>query len=276
MKPVLLNDLPMLSSAHAESMIRAMEASVQVRRRSQFFVWAQSCLQALLPHQVLVCGAYQRLRRELQFDVFQGVIVPPEALSLLGDARSALWRELVRCWVDGGARPVQVDTATLGRLIGETEATSLAGSGLRSLLVHGVARPQRLLEVETMFLFASTTDAVPAQAAFHAELLLPHLHATWLRMLATERDMGTTPTATQVRADDKRPPITDRECQILSGVREGKTNQQIAEELGISALTVKNHVQKILRKLGAANRAQAVAMAMRMNLLGSPLAATPA
>jgi DNA-binding NarL/FixJ family response regulator len=35
-------------------------------------------------------------------------------------------------------------------------------------------------------------------------------------------------------------------------------------------------VQKILRKLGAANRAQAVAMAMRMNLLGSPLAATPA
>jgi hypothetical protein len=117
----------MLSSAHAESMIRAMEASVQVRRRSQFFVWAQSCLQALLPHQVLVCGAYQRLRRELQFDVFQGVIVPPEALSLLGDARSALWRELVRCWVDGGARPVQVDTATLGRLIGETEATSLAG-----------------------------------------------------------------------------------------------------------------------------------------------------
>jgi len=33
-------------------------------------------------------------------------------------------------------------------------------------------------------------------------------------------------------------------------------------------LTVKNHVQKILRKLGAANRAQAVARAMSMNLLG--------
>ena len=45
------------------------------------------------------------------------------------------------------------------------------------------------------------------------------------------------------------------------------SNQQIGEVLGISALTVKNHVQKILRKLNAANRAQAVARAMTMNLL---------
>ena len=52
-------------------------------------------------------------------------------------------------------------------------------------------------------------------------------------------------------------------------MREGKSNQQIGDQLGISVLTVKNHVQKILRKLGASNRAQAVAMAMTQNLLGS-------
>ena len=53
-------------------------------------------------------------------------------------------------------------------------------------------------------------------------------------------------------------------------VREGKSNQEIGDQLGISVLTVKNHVQKILRKLGASNRAQAVARAMSMNLLLRP------
>ncbi len=64
-------------------------------------------------------------------------------------------------------------------------------------------------------------------------------------------------------------PLTDREREILLWVRGGLSNQQIGEKLGISALTVKNHVQKILRKLGAANRAQAVAVAMTMNAFGS-------
>jgi DNA-binding CsgD family transcriptional regulator len=61
--------------------------------------------------------------------------------------------------------------------------------------------------------------------------------------------------------------ITERERQILSWLREGMSNNEVGVVLGISALTVKNHVQKILRKLNAANRAQAVARAMSMNLL---------
>jgi DNA-binding CsgD family transcriptional regulator len=65
----------------------------------------------------------------------------------------------------------------------------------------------------------------------------------------------------------RTPRVTAREAQILSWVRAGMNNQQIGVELGISALTVKNHVQKILRKLGASNRAHAVALAMQWRLL---------
>jgi DNA-binding NarL/FixJ family response regulator len=61
--------------------------------------------------------------------------------------------------------------------------------------------------------------------------------------------------------------ITERERQILRCMREGKRNQEIGVMLEISALTVKNHVQKILRKLSATNRAQAVAVAMSRNLM---------
>ena len=103
----------------------------------------------------------------------------------------------------------------------------------------------------------------------YLELLLPHVHSTWLRVQATEREMAGSPAAgTPARSESARTLITERENQILFWVREGKSNQQIGDQLGISVLTVKNHVQKILRKLGAANRAQAVAKAMTLNLLG--------
>jgi DNA-binding CsgD family transcriptional regulator len=102
------------------------------------------------------------------------------------------------------------------------------------------------------------------------ELLLPHLHVTYLRVQETERCLAMPARANQ--AAPRTEPvvasqITEREKEILRWVRDGKSNQQIGEVLGISALTVKNHVQKILRKLGAANRAQAVAIAMSARLL---------
>jgi DNA-binding NarL/FixJ family response regulator len=92
------------------------------------------------------------------------------------------------------------------------------------------------------------------------------------RVCVTERQMSQVRSgaASSVPGGAPRPsPITEREREILIWVRDGLSNQQISEKLGISALTVKNHVQKILRKLGAANRAQAVAKAMSMNALGA-------
>jgi DNA-binding CsgD family transcriptional regulator len=99
-----------------------------------------------------------------------------------------------------------------------------------------------------------------------------------LRVVATELEMQrpgapalgarAAPSA-ESAAPRPRGGVTDRECQILEWVREGKSNQQIAVVLGISPLTVKNHLQKILRKLGAGNRAQAVAIALAQNLIES-------
>ena len=58
-------------------------------------------------------------------------------------------------------------------------------------------------------------------------------------------------------------PLTNREIQILSHIANGSTNKQVANTLGISNQTIKNHVSSILRKLNANDRAHAVALAMR-------------
>jgi DNA-binding NarL/FixJ family response regulator len=61
--------------------------------------------------------------------------------------------------------------------------------------------------------------------------------------------------------------LTPREVEILRLVARGYSNQQIASELHISTSTTKNHLQRVLAKLGAADRTQAVAMAMAMGAL---------
>ena len=61
--------------------------------------------------------------------------------------------------------------------------------------------------------------------------------------------------------------LSARELAVLRLVAAGQSNQQIAESLGISERTVKFHVTSIFNKLGADNRAQAVALAGRRGLL---------
>jgi DNA-binding NarL/FixJ family response regulator len=61
--------------------------------------------------------------------------------------------------------------------------------------------------------------------------------------------------------------LSGRELAVLRLVAAGQSNPQIAESLGISERTVKFHVTAIFNKLGADNRAQAVALAGRRGLL---------
>lgn len=257
-----------LSAGQVAAIVRAAETALEVRRRYQFFVWSQSNLQALLPHHLAVCGAYSRQRRELQFEAFNNVAVPPAVLDGISDARGALMQQLQGRWIDQRGRPVLVPVDELAGLSVEALRDALLAVGFRELLVHGVARPQRPSEIESFFVLASSGRSVGAPQRAMLELLMPHLHSTWMRVQALERELGEAPRATPPRVPGNGRDITERERQILSWLREGMSNQQIGEVLGISALTVKNHVQKILRKLGAANRAQAVARAMTMNLLG--------
>lgn len=62
--------------------------------------------------------------------------------------------------------------------------------------------------------------------------------------------------------------LTPRERQVLQLIGEGRTNQEIAEKLGLSVHTVQTHRVHIMNKLGLHNRAQLVSYAARLGLLG--------
>ncbi len=61
--------------------------------------------------------------------------------------------------------------------------------------------------------------------------------------------------------------LTPRELEVLQLLAEGLTNQEVGTRLGLSARTIKTHVQNLLGKLDVPDRTGAVARAFRMGLI---------
>ncbi|MGN8246926.1 DNA-binding response regulator [Cellulomonas soli] len=61
--------------------------------------------------------------------------------------------------------------------------------------------------------------------------------------------------------------LTKREIEVLVGMSNGRSNAQIGAQLFLSEDTVKTHARRLFRKLGAADRAQAVAIGLRRGLI---------
>ena len=72
-----------------------------------------------------------------------------------------------------------------------------------------------------------------------------------------------------VRLPPRRPrsPLTPRESEILALIAEGMSNKVIARRLGISAHTVKYHLEAVFAKLGVNSRAEALSQGLRRGLV---------
>ncbi|MCR4819578.1 MAG: response regulator transcription factor [Elusimicrobiales bacterium] len=63
--------------------------------------------------------------------------------------------------------------------------------------------------------------------------------------------------------------LTATEMKVMSLLGKGKTNKDIADELGCSVKTIKNHLNSVFTKLGVNNRTEAVVKAIEMNLISA-------
>lgn len=76
------------------------------------------------------------------------------------------------------------------------------------------------------------------------------------------------PELEQILGDSKPvPALSPRQHEILESVSRGMTNEDISKQFGISIPMVRQHLQALFTKIGASNRAEAVAIALRKHLL---------
>ena len=251
----------------AQAMVETLEDAATVRRRNQFFLWTQGSFQTILPHDLVVCGYYDRSSKQVRLDAFNSTVVPAAVLTSLTDGKSPLMQYLINRWINNSGSALSVPLSTMPRAVA-IAADAMRSARFSDLLLHGVSRPHRVDEIETFFLFASTTTTPAATQRTGVELMLPHLHQTYLRVQAVELELAKEGVCTVNSGSGfSGADISERELQVLAAARQGLSNQEIGQKLRISPLTVKNHIQKILRKLGASNRAQAVARAITLRIL---------
>lgn len=244
-----------LSKLEQEYLLRSIESGVGLADLRQFYLWSQGPLRALLPHAALLCMELDGGGKLRRFECLRQAVLAPDALALL---EGELGPALARAWRAGPPQPALLELETperpaaAGGVLASCRAV-LGRSSFGNALVHGSAAPE---SGATVFAFLGLPMRPGARQAWFLQLLLPYLHLALLRLAAGEGGR-----ARLARA------LSARELAVLEQVRAGRSNGEAAHALGISALTVKNHLQRVYRVLGVGNRAHAVARCMELRLL---------
>ena len=85
------------------------------------------------------------------------------------------------------------------------------------------------------------------------------------------REGGVDPSRESQNGEVRPRPVTDRQLEILRNVAHGRTNREIGEALGISELTVRNHMRAILKRLSSSDRTHAVVVAIGNGWIPIPI-----
>lgn len=88
-----------------------------------------------------------------------------------------------------------------------------------------------------------------------------------IRKVASEKKVISPEARRLMQEDPPVPRLTERQLGIIHSMMRGLTNREIAVQFNITPNCVKAHIKRVCNKIGAANRTEAVAIAMRKHLL---------
>jgi len=248
-----------LASLDLESFLLNLDGALKVRARHQLFSWTQGALQSLIQHELLICALRNDGPALRIVDSFSTVPAEPAHFNELFRQDVSLVPHIIKSWEENHCQPVICDTGEASHCAGSALARELTRMGASRIVAHGTHDTAG--QVVTFFTFACRPGALGSRTAYFVELVVPFLHAAWVR---TQINWHASSASVKPATPGM---LTSREREILDWIYRGKSNIEIGMILKISSLTVKNHVQKILRKLDVLNRTQAVGKALALRIL---------
>lgn len=254
-------EIVILSDRDREYLMRAIESALHVRKRHQFFLWAQGQLRGVLPHEVLAAIRLDKNAQVEQIEVFHGRLLDEQQHEALCHPAHGLAIRLARLCNDQGS-PLLLALAANDSSEGRAPPPELAGDFDHCAVENAlVCTTDGIAGGQFAFVMFDLEDGPSYRQAYFLQLMLPHLQVALMRLQGAgggEADLNFGP---------GKPLITEREVEILRLVQRGSSNHEIGAALGISPLTVKNHTQKIFRKLKVQNRAHAVSRGISLRVL---------
>lgn len=249
----------------SEVFTEIITASLRITQRKHLFAWLQGSFQSLLGHEIMVCGIRATDGETYYFDSYSSTrYFTQEHLDQATQAGRGILSRVMAAW-KSAETPILIAPHMEEGNYGDyavpfhETAAALRQAELINIVAHGMSDNDGNLT--SFFSFSRTTEVVSPAHAYVLELIVPHLHC------ALTRVMNNSVSPASVMPTKISRTITGRESEILQWVHLGKTNWEIASILSISPLTVKNHVQNILRKLDVQNRSQAALKASKLGLV---------
>lgn len=236
-----------------------------IRTHRSLYQWLTgAAMQCLLPHRALIAAWGDLYDGAIHYDIVSSVpavrtssangAVVAARMRQLFDRRSASTtaaRVFPASVLDGIAPALRADG---GFVVADTLRDLRTGQSCRYALLCDPGADEHTT-IQALASLLPYIDSALAQVPPLLPNALPSDIALPMRSSRTRQ----APMADQINiAGALNASMSDRELEIMHWVEMGKTNQEIGTILDISAFTVKNHLQRIFKKLDVYSRAQAV------------------
>jgi transcriptional regulator EpsA len=251
-----MNSVRRLATEEQERFLRLVLDELAIQRHYHLFLWLRGEFQDLLPHEILLSASGNFADWLLKLDVVSKL--PEVRTRQLAQHNIDSFIELAHTrWVRGERRPLVLDPKEAHDSLGD--APSVLHDALRrmqSTLVHGVHDFRE--GFDSIYIVQSGSPMadpdVVERRLFMLDLLTPQVDLAFRRIVSLP--LALSHGKISAGKSDKLN-LSTREQEILDLICRGETNSNIAAALEISPFTVKNHLQRIFKKIGVSNRTQA-------------------
>lgn len=257
-----------LSEAERAGFFDIIEPTMHISDQDSFFHWTQTILQRIFPHGKLLCGYGLPEKNGVLFHTVMGCNFPPEYLHTLQHPSGLTCTPILLQWLSQ-QQPVLFEPKPDMQISPEDGQwlQNFHRFKLLNIAAHGFSDNHN--RTASYFSFSAIPDPLTARHSILLKLLVPYLHVTLMRLIpAVVPKVPPKVNTPQQQAID----LSNRELEILRWIGSGKTNWEIAQVLGLSESTVKNHIHRILHRINANSRTQAVVKAIELNLIHANIA----
>jgi transcriptional regulator EpsA len=253
--------LPSLSTEDLHHYHRVVTHSVEVRSHFDMLIWLQGDMQKYLPHDILIAAWGDFTTGQVQHDIISA-LSGVRSQAAQAEIVAPLMVSLFQRWTEFGKKPFSLNAGQSGFSLDDPGLRSTLGSALlkmRSATIHGITDERG--SHDCLYVVFSTKEHYSEHERGAMAMVMPYIDTALRQVehLPHQATVGTPASTAPVEPRTAFPDVlTERESEILKWVALGKTNPEIGSILDISAFTVKNHMQRVFKKLDVSNRAQAV------------------
>jgi transcriptional regulator EpsA len=237
---------------------RILTHSVKLRSHLEVLVWLQGDMQRYLPHDIMIASWGNFLAGDVKNDIIS-IVNGVRSVHANGSILTPILMQLFAIWQERDKTAfVYSDVDRSPQLEPENGTFTISDAlrGMRFAMVHGIKDERG--SHDCLYLALSSRENYTQNSCSTFTTVLPYIDYA-LRQVEHLPHQSRVPFPKGASAPSDGN-LVEREVEILRWIAMGKTNSEIGSILEISVYTVKNHVQKIFRKLNVSNRAQAVAV----------------